>query len=214
MITEDGPLPHRDRCAARRCRRRGGAAERPQRLHRPVPVGPRHGRCAITGSSPTVRALYGGADPGRQRSPVIPEDLAGLGVPERSRPASRCVGSDAGRIARKRRCSTYAGLHRDRGGRPVTSGGRVLHVVGKGRGFEEARGRAYRTRSHAITFPGMRYRSDIAGKLAQPRTVAGIDASGQHTRKKPRSNVSRSASSAELVARSFAVFAILRSGAS
>jgi phosphoribosylamine--glycine ligase len=58
----------------------------------------------------------------------------------------------------------YANLRKDGAGRPTTSGGRVLHVVGKGRGFEEARDRAYRQISH-ITFPGMRYRSDIAGKL-------------------------------------------------
>ncbi len=58
----------------------------------------------------------------------------------------------------------YANLRLDSGGRPVTSGGRVLHVVGKGRSFEQARGRAYRQIS-CIRFPGMRCRSDIASKL-------------------------------------------------
>jgi len=58
----------------------------------------------------------------------------------------------------------YANLRRDSAGRPTTCGGRVLHVVGKGRGFEEARDRAYHQISR-ITFPGMRYRSDIASKL-------------------------------------------------
>jgi phosphoribosylamine---glycine ligase len=71
----------------------------------------------------------------------------------------------------------YAGLRRDPAGRPVTSGGRVLHVVSKGRGFEEARGRAYRQISR-ITFPGMRYRSDIAGKLPSPEPSRGSPQAG------------------------------------
>jgi phosphoribosylamine--glycine ligase len=56
-----------------------------------------------------------------------------------------------------------ANLRRDSAGRPTTSGGRVLHVVGTGRSLEEARERAYRQVSR-IAFPGMRYRLDIGSK--------------------------------------------------
>jgi phosphoribosylamine--glycine ligase len=54
----------------------------------------------------------------------------------------------------------YANVRRDAGGRPVTSGGRVLHVVGAGADLDEARAAAYR-RAEGITFPGVRYRGDI-----------------------------------------------------
>ena len=45
----------------------------------------------------------------------------------------------------------------------VTSGGRVLGVVGRGRDIEEARNRAYEACS-LIRFEGMHYRKDIAAK--------------------------------------------------
>jgi phosphoribosylamine--glycine ligase len=54
----------------------------------------------------------------------------------------------------------YANLRADADGRPVTSGGRVLHVVGAGRTLTEARAQAYR-RIGGISFPGMRHRTDI-----------------------------------------------------
>lgn len=54
----------------------------------------------------------------------------------------------------------YANLRADSDGRPVTSGGRVLHVVGVGRTITEARAQAYR-RIGGISFPGMRHRTDI-----------------------------------------------------
>ena len=47
-----------------------------------------------------------------------------------------------------------------RDGRPVTSGGRVLTVVGRGGTFEEARARAYEAVGH-IAFPGRQVRTDI-----------------------------------------------------
>ncbi|MFE1769255.1 phosphoribosylamine--glycine ligase [Streptomyces angustmyceticus] len=54
----------------------------------------------------------------------------------------------------------YANLRAGADGHPVTCGGRVLHVVGSGSTLAEARARAYR-RIDAISFPGMRYRTDI-----------------------------------------------------
>ena len=47
-----------------------------------------------------------------------------------------------------------------RGGKLVTSGGRVLTVVGRGRTFEEARTRAYEAVGH-VAFPGKRVRTDV-----------------------------------------------------
>jgi phosphoribosylamine--glycine ligase len=64
----------------------------------------------------------------------------------------------------------YANIRRDGDGRPVTSGGRVLHVVGAGDDLDEARTAAYR-RAARITFPGVRYRADIG--LARPQPLAG-----------------------------------------
>ena len=48
-------------------------------------------------------------------------------------------------------------------GRLVTAGGRVLTVVARGAGFEEARVRAY-DGIGAIAFDGMQYRTDIGKK--------------------------------------------------
>ena len=50
-----------------------------------------------------------------------------------------------------------------RDGQLVTSGGRILNVTGVGETIEEARARAYEG-CERISFPDMRYRSDIAAK--------------------------------------------------
>ncbi|MFD9035646.1 phosphoribosylamine--glycine ligase [Streptomyces sp. NPDC059567] len=59
----------------------------------------------------------------------------------------------------------YANLRRDGAGRPVTSGGRVLHVVGRGATAGEARLAAYRQLAH-VSFRGLRYRDDIGAEPA------------------------------------------------
>jgi phosphoribosylamine---glycine ligase len=51
-----------------------------------------------------------------------------------------------------------------RDGRLVTSGGRILNVTGLGATLEEARARAYDA-AERISFPGARYRRDIASKV-------------------------------------------------
>jgi phosphoribosylamine--glycine ligase len=56
----------------------------------------------------------------------------------------------------------FAGVN-SRNGELVTSGGRVLTVVGKGASFADAIARAYRGVSH-IRFEGMQYRRDIGQK--------------------------------------------------
>ncbi|MEM9492350.1 MAG: phosphoribosylamine--glycine ligase, partial [Myxococcota bacterium] len=67
----------------------------------------------------------------------------------------------------------YANLRRDPAGRPVTCGGRVLHVVGEGRSLAQARDRAYE-QLRRIEFPGMRYRSDIGAKAVAALTAGEV----------------------------------------
>ncbi|MBY9082190.1 phosphoribosylamine--glycine ligase [Paenibacillus sp. HN-1] len=57
----------------------------------------------------------------------------------------------------------HAGTAFDEGGRIVTSGGRVLGVVGQGAGIAEARAAAYEA-AGKIAFEGKQNRSDIAAK--------------------------------------------------
>jgi phosphoribosylamine--glycine ligase len=52
------------------------------------------------------------------------------------------------------------------GGRPITSGGRVLTVVARGDTYARARAHAYAAVAH-ISFEGMHYRRDIAAKALQ-----------------------------------------------
>jgi phosphoribosylamine--glycine ligase len=51
------------------------------------------------------------------------------------------------------------------GGGPVTSGGRVVTVVGRGATLADARAEAY-ANAERITFPGRHYRRDIAAREA------------------------------------------------
>ena len=56
-----------------------------------------------------------------------------------------------------------------RDGQLLTSGGRILNVTGFGDTIEDARSRAYEA-CERISFPGVRYRRDIAAKAVN---VAG-----------------------------------------
>ena len=56
-----------------------------------------------------------------------------------------------------------------RDGQLITSGGRILNVIGTGDTLEEARARAYEA-CERISFAGARYRRDIAAKAVN---VAG-----------------------------------------
>ena len=60
-----------------------------------------------------------------------------------------------------------AGAKRDAEGRIVTSGGRVLCVVGRGASIDEARARAYDNVAR-ISFEGAHYRTDIGATADQP----------------------------------------------
>jgi phosphoribosylamine--glycine ligase len=64
----------------------------------------------------------------------------------------------------------HAGTRRGDDGGYVTSGGRVLTVVGRGDSLDAARQRAY-ANIERIAFDGMRHRSDIA---LQPQFVPGV----------------------------------------
>jgi len=54
----------------------------------------------------------------------------------------------------------FAGINNTPDKGLVTDGGRILHVVGRGKTLQEARGRAYKS-IEQIHFEGIRYRSDI-----------------------------------------------------
>lgn len=65
----------------------------------------------------------------------------------------------------------HAGTAMDAGGRPVTSGGRVLNVTAVAPTFIEARDRAYRA-VDAISFEDMHFRTDIGLKAIRARGEA------------------------------------------
>jgi phosphoribosylamine---glycine ligase len=66
----------------------------------------------------------------------------------------------------------HAGTQRRDDGTLVTSGGRVLTVVGRGDTLDAARARAY-ANIERISFEGMRHRNDIA--LQQTPVVRGVN---------------------------------------
>ncbi|MBX7467818.1 MULTISPECIES: phosphoribosylamine--glycine ligase [unclassified Streptomyces] len=68
----------------------------------------------------------------------------------------------------------YANLRAAADGPPVTSGGRVLHVVGTGTTLAEARAQAYR-RIGSVSFPGMRFRSDIGAAFEDGSLPSGAE---------------------------------------
>jgi phosphoribosylamine--glycine ligase len=57
-----------------------------------------------------------------------------------------------------------AGVGIDGEGRLVTAGGRVLNVIGRGRDLPSARAVAYEALGH-LSWPGLHYRTDIAGRF-------------------------------------------------
>jgi phosphoribosylamine--glycine ligase len=102
--------------------------------------------------------------------------LASEGYPEAPRTGDVIVGHEGKGVATVLHAGTAVGG--TTGGSVVTSGGRVLGVVGIGPTIEEARTRAYR-RASFIRWPGMHRRSDIAAPewLAGPGVAPGSDQS-------------------------------------
>ena len=65
----------------------------------------------------------------------------------------------------------HAGTKLDQAGTPITSGGRVLTVVGGGDDLRAAKKRAY-SRLESISFQGARWRRDIGSSANQEATQA------------------------------------------
>ena len=114
---------------------------------------------------PLLAAAAGGEV--RQSSVRMTDDrfagvvLASRGYPESAEPGRAIAGIERAE-AIPGVCVYHAGTSmRDR--RLVTSGGRVLTVVGQGRDYSEAIGRAY-AGVQQISFDGMHYRRDIGRK--------------------------------------------------
>ena len=84
--------------------------------------------------------------------------LASAGYPDQVRDSCPVSGLDA---VDSDAFVFHAGTGAGPDGGPVTSGGRVLTVVGRGPGLADARARAY-AGAERITFPGRHYRRDIA----------------------------------------------------
>jgi phosphoribosylamine--glycine ligase len=92
--------------------------------------------------------------------------LAGEGYPERSDSGSPIEGIEE---AEATGALVFHAGTAVRGGRLVTNGGRVLNVTARGETLAEARAGAFAA-CELVTFPGVRYRRDIA---AQEAGVAG-----------------------------------------
>jgi phosphoribosylamine--glycine ligase len=90
--------------------------------------------------------------------------LAAAGYPDRPQTGGQITGLDA--AAENGSQIIHAGTARDSDGRLISSGGRVLAVVGTGGDLEAARAQAYDS-IVKISLPGSFYRTDIALAAAQ-----------------------------------------------
>ena len=100
---------------------------------------------------------------------LAPDHLVGVVMASRGYPESSQSGCPIEGIADAEQIPGVAVFHAGTGvrdGRLVTSGGRVLTVVGSGSDFEEAIRRAY-AGVEKISFDGMQYRRDIGKKALQ-----------------------------------------------
>ena len=93
--------------------------------------------------------------------------LAAAGYPATPRTGDPIDGLTAARAAG---ALVFHGATAMRHGWPVTSGGRVVTVVGRGPDLAEARERAY-TAVELVRFAGMHYRQDIGAPAAVPTPV-------------------------------------------
>jgi phosphoribosylamine--glycine ligase len=124
--------------------------------------------------SPLLAAAAAGdlaSRPARFRQePHVAVVLAAAGYPEKPRTGDVIAGVDTA-VAEPGALVFHAGTaQRDRD--LVTSGGRVLSVVGRGATHDEATRIAYRAASH-ITFDGMQFRRDI-GRTLESRVESRI----------------------------------------
>jgi phosphoribosylamine--glycine ligase len=103
------------------------------------------------------------------RDATVAVVLAAAGYPAAPRTGDPIDGLGAARAAG---ALVFHGATATRHGWPVTAGGRVVTVVGRGRDVPEARERAY-TAAQLVRFAGMHYRHDIGAPapLAAPALV-------------------------------------------
>ena len=88
---------------------------------------------------------------------------AAEGYPAAPRTGDRIEGLDAA-SAVPGATILWAGVGLDDGGHPITAGGRVINVIGRGHDVAEARAIAYEAVSH-LRWPGIHFRTDIAGEI-------------------------------------------------
>ena len=101
------------------------------------------------------------------RGPLVGVVLASRGYPESADSGRAIAGIESAEALPG--VSVYHAGTAIRNRELVTAGGRVLTVVGRGTGFEEAMSRAY-AGVKEISFDGMQYRHDIGRKALVPGT--------------------------------------------
>jgi phosphoribosylamine--glycine ligase len=106
------------------------------------------------------------AQPGAATVAVV---LASRGYPQAPQTAEPLEGLDAAEAD----ALIFPSGPAERDGRLVSSGGRVLTVVGRSAGIGEARARAYRA-AGAIQFAGIQFRADIGANFVETRREAAV----------------------------------------
>jgi phosphoribosylamine--glycine ligase len=107
------------------------------------------------------------AEPTFARDATVAVVLAAAGYPAVPRTGDPIDGLTAARAAG---ALVFHGATARRHGWPVTAGGRVVTVLGRGHDLAEARERAY-TAVQLVRFAGMHYRHDIGASAPAPALV-------------------------------------------
>jgi phosphoribosylamine--glycine ligase len=137
-------------------------------------VGGRLGALLLAAARGTLDSMDAGpvddgplADAAAAREATVAVVLAAAGYPATPRTGDPIDGLNAARAAG---ALVFHGATARRHGWPVTSGGRVVTVVGRGSDLAEARERAY-TAVELVRFAGMHHRHDIAAAAPAPALV-------------------------------------------
>jgi phosphoribosylamine--glycine ligase len=123
---------------------------------------PRLGGDLLAALSGAARGDLGGASLEAEDLAAVTVVLAGDGYPGRSDSGTPIDGIGA---AEADGAIVFHAGTAMRGDQLVTNGGRVLNVTGTGESVEDARRNAYAA-CELISFAGMQYRRDVAGKAA------------------------------------------------
>jgi phosphoribosylamine--glycine ligase len=130
-------------------------------------VGGRLGAVLLTAARGNLDSLDDASMPAFTREATVAVVLAAAGYPAAPRTGDPIDGLAAARAAG---ALVFHGGTATRHGWPVTAGGRVVTVVGRGADIAEGRERAY-TAVQLVRFAGMHYRPDIGAPVDVPVLV-------------------------------------------